>query len=310
MLVPLLGLGVGAFVCLENAVKALEQTAREMETEIFPLTRLQRLIDSASNSAEKYIVNAEPTQRDRFIHLSHQVDNAFKNTLPFDEPQERALFIAAQNEWQQARMTSEVIFARTHLEGESAVQEMERLNALLDEHTERAVKLIDQIYDVSHLEIKEDLAQAYAVKQRGLLFIATTCGLGLLTVLVVSIVLARSILVPLGILTGGVSRFGEGELDYRIVLNTRDELGELAKMFNLMASRLEQRYEIVQAITMLAHALGRDVIAEGVETQAQLTQLRALQCKYGQGYFFFKPLDGATAGAMIAQKLSAVSAKW
>ena len=99
MLVPLLALGVGAFVCLDNAVKAFEKTAQEMEMEIFPLTRLQRLIESASNAAEEYIVNAEPTQRDRFIHLSRQVDNTFKNTLPFDEPQERALFIAAQNEW-------------------------------------------------------------------------------------------------------------------------------------------------------------------------------------------------------------------
>lgn len=67
-----------------------------------------------------------------------------------------------------------------------------------------------------------------------------------------------------------------------------------------------ESWEIVRAITMLAHALGMDVIAEGVETREQLAQLSVFQCKYAQGYFFSKPLDGATVGAMIAQKLSSV----
>ena len=113
MLVPLMALSVGAFVSIESAVKAFENTAQEVEKEIFPLTRLQKLIESASKPAEEYIVNAEPTQLGCFIYLSHQVDNTFKkNIFPFDKPQERALFLAAQNEWQQARMTSEAIFTR------------------------------------------------------------------------------------------------------------------------------------------------------------------------------------------------------
>ncbi len=65
-----------------------------------------------------------------------------------------------------------------------------------------------------------------------------------------------------------------------------------------------ESWEIVRAITMLAQALNIDVIAEGIETSAQLAQLNKLQCNYGQGYFFSKPLDAATAGALIAQKLT------
>jgi len=42
------------------------------------------------------------------------------------------------------------------------------------------------------------------------------------------------------------------------------------------------------------------VTAEGVETAEQLTQLRALKCKYGQGYYFSKPIDGEAAMAFIA----------
>jgi diguanylate cyclase (GGDEF)-like protein len=47
---------------------------------------------------------------------------------------------------------------------------------------------------------------------------------------------------------------------------------------------------IVKTIVALAHQLGRQVIAEGVETAEHLAILRSLGCEYGQGYFFAKPL--------------------
>lgn len=50
-------------------------------------------------------------------------------------------------------------------------------------------------------------------------------------------------------------------------------------------------YDIIKAIINLAHSLGLDVIAEGIETEAQLEILRRLDCEYGQGYFFAYPLD-------------------
>ena len=49
--------------------------------------------------------------------------------------------------------------------------------------------------------------------------------------------------------------------------------------------------EIVEAIVMMAKSLDLKVIAEGIETQAQLAKLQDLQCLYGQGYFFSKPLN-------------------
>jgi diguanylate cyclase (GGDEF)-like protein len=47
---------------------------------------------------------------------------------------------------------------------------------------------------------------------------------------------------------------------------------------------------IVKTIIALAHQLGRQVIAEGVETAEHLAMLRSLGCEYGQGYFLAKPL--------------------
>ena len=50
---------------------------------------------------------------------------------------------------------------------------------------------------------------------------------------------------------------------------------------------------IVAAIISLAHSLGIEVIAEGVETPAQLEALQGMGCELAQGYFFSKAVPAA-----------------
>lgn len=47
---------------------------------------------------------------------------------------------------------------------------------------------------------------------------------------------------------------------------------------------------IVESMVAMAHKLGLKVIAEGVETKEQVALLQELECDYGQGYLFSKPL--------------------
>ena len=64
----------------------------------------------------------------------------------------------------------------------------------------------------------------------------------------------------------------------------------------------KENSEIVRTIITLAHNLGVDVIAEGVETSEQLTELRTLRCEYGQGYFFSNPVDSQVAEALVKSR--------
>ncbi|MFP4103196.1 sensor domain-containing protein, partial [Coleofasciculus sp.] len=57
--------------------------------------------------------------------------------------------------------------------------------------------------------------------------------------------------------------------------------------------------EIIRTIITLAHSLRMDVIAEGVETPEQLTELKRLNCEQGQGYLFSKPLTKGAAGLLL-----------
>jgi diguanylate cyclase (GGDEF)-like protein/PAS domain S-box-containing protein len=58
--------------------------------------------------------------------------------------------------------------------------------------------------------------------------------------------------------------------------------------------------EIIEIIVTLANKLGMSAIAEGVETQEQVTILSKLGCKSVQGYFFSHPLPSLEATALIA----------
>ena len=59
---------------------------------------------------------------------------------------------------------------------------------------------------------------------------------------------------------------------------------------------------IVRTITHLGQSLGIKVTVEGVETQSQMTLLRAMGCDTMQGYLFAKPMDAAQVDAFLATK--------
>lgn len=61
--------------------------------------------------------------------------------------------------------------------------------------------------------------------------------------------------------------------------------------------------ETIRMIITLAHSLGMDVVAEGIETVQQLHLIQLLNCEYGQGYFFAKPLQPADAEDLLRTQL-------
>jgi len=77
---------------------------------------------------------------------------------------------------------------------------------------------------------------------------------------------------------------------------------DLLKIHESFVSMLDQDGEdasIVGAVVELGHALGLSVVAEGVETDSQLAELRSLGCDGAQGFLFGQPVTEAEAEAMV-----------
>jgi EAL domain-containing protein (putative c-di-GMP-specific phosphodiesterase class I) len=60
-----------------------------------------------------------------------------------------------------------------------------------------------------------------------------------------------------------------------------------------------QRANLVEGIINLGESLSLDVVAEGIEEPEQATRLRALRSKFGQGFFFSRPMSADAALALM-----------
>jgi diguanylate cyclase (GGDEF)-like protein len=66
-------------------------------------------------------------------------------------------------------------------------------------------------------------------------------------------------------------------------------------------------FEIVKALTGLAHNLGLEVVAEGVEREEQLDHLARLGCEFAQGFHLAAPLSPSGAAALLRDGVLSVS---
>lgn len=84
--------------------------------------------------------------------------------------------------------------------------------------------------------------------------------------------------------------FGTGYSALAVVHQLRVDTLKLDRV--LIKDLPQQRpMAVVMAILKMAESLGISVVAEGVETLEQAQALRELGCPYGQGYFWFRPLE-------------------
>ena len=77
---------------------------------------------------------------------------------------------------------------------------------------------------------------------------------------------------------------------------------KIDRSFVSAMDRDADKRQIAEVVVMLARTLGMDVVAEGVETQAELDLLRAMGSQYVQGYFYHRPLDPSAATEALRQQ--------
>ena len=96
-----------------------------------------------------------------------------------------------------------------------------------------------------------------------------------------------------------IDDFGTGQSSLSLLHRLPIDTLKIDRSFVSNMSERRQHMEIVRTIVALAHNLGMGVVAEGVETAAQLQGLQELGCDYAQGFLFSPAVDAAAAEALL-----------
>jgi len=78
---------------------------------------------------------------------------------------------------------------------------------------------------------------------------------------------------------------------------------KIDRSFITESPKAENTRTIVQAIVSLGRSLGMEVVAEGVETEAEFAMMRMFGCSAVQGYYFSKPVPKAECEQMIRKQV-------
>jgi EAL domain-containing protein (putative c-di-GMP-specific phosphodiesterase class I) len=79
---------------------------------------------------------------------------------------------------------------------------------------------------------------------------------------------------------------------------------KIDRSFVMQTGENGENSQILQTIISLTKNLKKKVIAEGIETESQLSLLTNLGCDFGQGYLFSKPLPAEQLEELLYKKTS------
>lgn len=97
-----------------------------------------------------------------------------------------------------------------------------------------------------------------------------------------------------------IDDFGTGYSSLSYLHRFPTDLIKIDRSFVSSMKGNDENAEIVRTIVTLARNLHMNVTAEGLETPEQLLHLRSLECEFGQGFYFSRPVDCYTAKLLIS----------
>jgi diguanylate cyclase (GGDEF)-like protein/PAS domain S-box-containing protein len=96
-----------------------------------------------------------------------------------------------------------------------------------------------------------------------------------------------------------IDDFGTGASSLRLLHGFPGDAVKIHRTLVAGMGREPGAFEIVKALVGLAHSLGLEVVAEGVETATQLEHLELLGCEFAQGFHVSAPLRPEDAAALL-----------
>lgn len=249
MLLPLVVLAGTIFYSQHLLGQSFEQMVTETVVEKDLVVRLQPMIHEALAMPHRYALVGTLDEGDRFIQLAQEIDADFAASalFEFNLQEKRESFARAQQAWEGVRQAGSAILALDRPVGNPAtlvqLQELRRKG-------QEAIGELEWIEEIVAVEITDLLSATRRFEKRmrwwiGVIFLS---GIGIAAVS--GILLARSVLRPMRDLEAGTKRFAAGDLGFRLIPRSKDEISQLKLSFNSMAAALEENQRSLRELSV------------------------------------------------------------
>lgn len=245
VLILLTGVGLYALDILAQSNTHMAQASWEMAATHW----LQLALQEALMPPNDYLIHGgNVEERALFADLSANLDQAFVEAGDlYGEKEEQRLIGQAAAHWEDVRQRAQAILAldAAEMARPGAVVAMEEMDAV----AATALRDLNRLNDFVLAEMQRTEAASQTARRTAIWLLLLSSLISVVGGAFFTVVFSRYLTRPIEALRTGAVRIGSGDLDFRLDLPQRDELGALAAEFNRMAAQVQRRTHQLQAVS-------------------------------------------------------------
>lgn len=233
-LITLLAIGLLATDILVRANAHLAESGRELAITRSMQPRLHQIIISLMDAVE----NKKTDSREQYLQQANDLDQIFLEAQPlYGETAEQVLSVEVLEQWQLLRVNAD------HLLTASDQENTDQLAQEVIVQSETLFQRLEALSDAVFDEMQKTVAAGRTAHDTASALLISSTFIAFLLGLVFVWLFPDYITRPIVALREGAAKIGSGDLNYRLQIERQDEVGELAREFNLMAARLRDSYQ-------------------------------------------------------------------
>jgi diguanylate cyclase (GGDEF)-like protein len=252
-MLPLLIVILVSYAAFNDLLTTMEEITEESIEEVTPIIDLEDLLEQAERLIQAGIWHPDTYDDRAYLDLVPLIDQAFATAgeLPFGKTDEidgimrsHELWVDVRERWREIQASglgrAEVVAATQGVA--SGMRE--------------ACFVLERIKSIALGEVKDGREEERRWRKSLNLFLPLVLVVGIGIAAAIANSLIKAIIEPLRALEQGAQHLARGELSYRVGELSRDELGDLARSFNLMAQKLQQSHQTLEGLSNLDFLTG------------------------------------------------------